>query len=442
MVANKEKPVLRNYQKIGVKFLLSNEKAFLADDMGLGKTIQVITAFSELIGNKKIKDVLIVVPNGLIPNWINELAKWSTIKGLTVVTGSKSNREAKYFLPTAIKIVSYDSLSIDWKFILNRNLKFDLLVLDEAQRIKNSRTKAYLACSIVKAKKKWLMTGTPIENRIEELLNLLRFIDPSFLNTNCIDSLEALVENLDGKILRRTRGQVLKELPEKIDQDIYLNMNQVQQEDYESYLKEYRRMSKEDVRKNIFSYITQLKQLCNFSKDGYVSSKLDYIKTLISEEGHKRPKIIIFSQYVKSLLKIENILSQENIVDNIYMYHGGMSSQEKETSIDKFQNANSPSIILMSLKAGAVGLNLQSATHVVLFDRWWNPALEEQAIARAHRMGRKEPLFVARLIISSSIEEKINEILIDKKEIIDFVDKKAEGFSLKTTEKLINFILD
>ena len=440
MVLENKNLALRDYQKIGVKFLLNKDKAFLADDMGLGKTIQVLNAMEKLFALDKIKSSIIILPNGLITNWQKEISKWTTFTSVVVVEGTKNNREAKYLLPYKIKLVSYDSISADWKYILNSKLSFDVLVLDEAQRIKNARTKIHMACSIVNSKKKWLMTGTPLENNISELINLLKFIQPSLELDEEFDSFDEILNELDGIILRRTKQEVLTELPDKLDQTVYLRMNKIEKESYSSYLEIYKKMAQNDVKKNIFAYITKLKQLCNFPDNSNKSTKIEFIQNLLFEEGNKKPKIIVFSQYVETLKKIA--IELEDNVDEIHLYHGSMSKDERDKTIESFQNTSNSSIILISLKAGSVGLNLQSATHVILFDRWWNPAVEEQAISRAHRMGRKEPLSVYRFIMTDSIEEKIEQLLDEKKKLIDRVDEKAEKFTIKITDELVDYILD
>lgn len=425
---------LRDYQKIGVDFLLDNNRAFLADEMGLGKTVQVLYAVNSLLLNRKINNVMIVVPHSLISNWKREIEKWVETKSVKIINGTSKQRLYQYILPVHIQLVSYDSIKMDCKQLINSNLKYDLLILDEAQRIKNRKTKVHLACSQIIAKKKWLMSGTPIENNLEETRNLIKFIRPE-VQLSEYSYFDEVVNAIDGIILKRKKEDVAKDLPPIIDQTLYLNLSNEQKDEYETQYKIYKKSSKIDIKKNILGFITSLKLICNFSNQE-ISSKFKMLKEIIRDSG-ENSKTIVFSQYVQTLEKIKSNLEDQQY--DIFIYHGKQKQKEKDISLDRFKKSLNKSVLLISLKAGGVGLNIPEASHLVLYDRWWNPALESQAIARAHRIGKKSSLHVFRFVVSETIEEYIEENLKVKEDLINKMDEKIEDISQEITSKLINY---
>jgi SNF2 family DNA or RNA helicase len=209
------------------------------------------------------------------------------------------------------------------------------------------------------------------------------------------------------------KKEVLTELPELIEQDFFINLSAEQQKEYDMVFESRRE-------KNPLEVITALKKICNFSEN-LKSSKLDRLKDVLEELDQKNEKSIVFSQYVKTLEKIDSSLN----ADNVFLYHGGYNKKEKDNILHNFKNYPGSAVLLMSLQAGSVGLNLQEASTVILFDRWWNPAVENQAIARAHRMGRTEPVHAIKFIIQNTIEERINQLLQEKSDIFDDVIEGA-----------------
>jgi SNF2 family DNA or RNA helicase len=401
---------LRPYQEDGVKFLSKSTSALLADDMGLGKTVQSIVALKKKYKEEGLFRCLIVVPNSLIANWNNEFKTWFPEAHVLTLEGDAQNRLIQLERTTGFLLSSYDQIRIAFSQP-NRVKKFDVVVLDEVQKIKNSNSRTTLSCNLIKKDSAWIMSGTPLENNSKEILSVFSFIKSGYIDKD-MSNLE--IKNMIAPyMLRRLKKDILKELPDLIEQDFYINLTSAQRA-------EYNKVYENRKSDNPLSVVTKLKQICNFSEDGS-SSKLDRLKEIIEELEFRGEKIIVFSQYVKSLEKIFNNIESKNK----FIYHGGFDKKEKTKVLNDFKESNGSAVLLMSLQAGAVGLNLQEASTVVLFDRWWTPAVENQAIARAHRMGRTEPVHAIKFLINDSIEERIHELLIEKEDLFEDIVEGA-----------------
>jgi SNF2 family DNA or RNA helicase len=416
---------LRPYQVEGVDFLLKTPHALLADDMGLGKTIQAIVALKSRYDSEGIFRCLLIVPNSLVTNWRREFEIWFPSAPLTVIEGDAINRHILLERTTGFMLATYDQIRIAFGTNMNETekskakiKKFDLVILDEAQKIKNSNSQTTLSSHLIQKDAAWLLTGTPLENNESEIVAVFSFLKRKIIQKG-MDIWE--IRNLIAPhMLRRLKKDILDELPDLIEQNFYLELTKEQ-------VKEYQSIYKDRDLKNPLEVVTELKKICNFSSDGS-SAKLARLKDIVEELYNKDEKLLVFSQYVKSLEKIKDSFETENI----YFYHGGLKKIEKDRVLNSFKNHNGHAVLLISLGAGAVGLNLQEASTVVLFDRWWNPAIENQAIARAHRMGRTEPVHAIKFITSGTIEDKIDEILKDKADLFDDV---VEG-AVELREKL------
>ena len=401
---------LRPYQEDGVKFLSNSSSALLADDMGLGKTVQSIVALKKKYKQEGLFRCLIVVPNSLIANWNNEFKTWFPEAHVLTLEGDAQNRLIQLERTTGFLLSSYDQIRIAFSQP-NRVKKFDVVVLDEVQKIKNSNSRTTLSCNLIKKDSAWIMSGTPLENNSKEILSVFSFIKSGYIDKD-MSNLE--IKNMIAPyMLRRLKKDILKELPDLIEQDFYINLTSAQRA-------EYNKVYENRKSDNPLSVVTKLKQICNFSEDGS-SSKLDRLNEIIEELEFRGEKIIVFSQYVKSLEKIFNNIESKNK----FIYHGGFDKKEKTKVLNDFKESNGSAVLLMSLQAGAVGLNLQEASTVVLFDRWWTPAVENQAIARAHRMGRTEPVHAIKFLINDSIEERIHELLIEKEDLFEDIVEGA-----------------
>ena len=422
---------LHNYQWEGVAFLYRSHSALLADEMGLGKTVQTSVALALLLnGQNEIRRVLIVAPASLTINWMMELSTWAPSVAARRVQGSAREREVFYLLPIPVLVSSYEQIRSDGLDRIPSNT-FDLVILDEAQRIKNRNSTTALACRLLPRKRSWALSATPLENNRDDIVSILSFLDPS-VGRELPNSY--LTKKLESMMLRRRKSGVRAELPPVIFQDLKIELSVPQRTRYdELWVNRAQTISKNssdgDISTALLGLITRLKIICNFDAPANASSKLDALKT-ISEGAGNSARILVFSQFVETLRWIS---------DRIELPHdlltGSMSLAERQVAMDRFRTEAAPRGLLVSLRAGGVGLNLGEATHVVIFDRWWNPAVEVQAIYRAHRFDREEPLHVIRFLVADSIEERIETILEEKKYLFDEVIESAETRTYRFTKE-------
>lgn len=428
---------LHDYQWEGVSFLYRCSSALLADEMGLGKTVQAAVALALLLNERnEVNRILIVAPASLTTNWMGELSTWAPSITVRHVQGSANDREAFYLLPIPVLVSSYEQIRQDGLDRIPSDT-FDLVILDEAQRIKNKNSATALACRILPRKRAWALSATPLENNDDDVASILSFLDPS-IERNL--SKARLVKKLESIMLRRRKSDVRAELPPVILQDLKLALSAPQKEKYDELWRNRTatfnaKPAKGDISTVLLGLITRLKIVCNFDNYANASSKLDALKE-ISESAGKSARILVFSQFVETLHWVS---------DRIELPHdlliGSMSLAERQAAIDRFKNELSPRLLLVSLRAGGVGLNLGEATHVIVFDRWWNPAVEVQAIYRAHRFDRDEPLHVVRFLVVDSIEERIADILEKKgvlfDEIIEAVETNAPRFTKRELMQIL-----
>lgn len=423
---------LRDYQVSGFEFFktLSDYQfgGILADEMGLGKTIQTI-AF--LLSNKDKKSI-VITPTALIYNWKNELEKFAPTLKVGLLHAAKSERGK-----ILDNIDNYDVILTTYTTYKNdidkyKNINFDYCIIDEAQNIKNPDAIITKAIKNVNAKVRFALTGTPIENNLMELWSIFDFIMPGYLynkskfksifvnNDKNIIELKNLIKPF---ILRRTKKEVITELPDKIEQKIIIDLEKEHKRAYKGYVNLITRKIKENNQDNItvFSYLTKLRQLC-LSPELMVknyqgkNSKLDVLINIINDSSDQ--KILVFSQFTKVLEVIGKRLNEENIS---YSYLDGKTSAKDRVKLVEEFNTNNNKAFLISLKAGGTGLNLTSSNIVVHFDPWWNPAVEDQASDRAHRIGQKNVVNVIKLIAKGTAEERVINLQETKKELIEDV---------------------
>ena len=392
--------------------------------MGLGKTVQVAVALSLLIPKSNHGRALIVVPAALRINWEREIQKWAPRLSVRRLQGDTQERFANYRLPIDVLIGSYEQIRQDALW-LSSEVRFDVVVLDEAQRVKNLNSDISVAVRILQRERSWAMTGTPVENSVTDLFAIFRFVKLDLLNQAMTRmQIHAVMKP---HFLRRRKQSVLEEMPPIIVQDIPLGLSPKQEKAYMRAWNGRHRLVDRGERHvsstAIFSLITKLKQICNYEPESGESSKMEALRLIVDNLSAKDDKLLVFSQYVKTLEQISRDL-QSRISHEVY--HGGLSEDTRNNLITRFQKEPGPRVLLMSLKAGGMGLNLQEASSVVLFDRWWNPAVEEQAINRAHRFGRKAVLHVFRFTVIDSIEERIVNILGEKQALFEQYVNQAE----------------
>lgn len=426
------------YQYEGIGWLFSKSAALLADEMGLGKTMQTITAIRLLIRSGQVRRVLLVCPKPLLPNWQREFRTWAEELPFVVVEGDTERRRLTWTMPgIPILIANYESLVRDFASFEEGDFpKFDLVVLDEAQRIKNRGSRTAETARALPRRRSWALTGTPIENRPEELAALYEYL--GVVPPNATPDLRQLQYFAKQCILRRTKDLVMKDMPPRLDRDEYLELLPAQKYAYEKAEKDgiihLNELGDQISVQHVFELVLRLKQITNFDPLTGESAKLDRLEADMEEIAASGGKAILFSQWTKVLDWLKEPMAKYGALT----YHGGIPTKQREPVLQRFKEDPDTHIILMSYGTGAVGLNLQFAGYVFLFDRWWNPAIEDQAINRAHRIGCKSKVIVTRFISKDTIEERIDKVLREKRELFAAIlgegDNTNKSLSLNAAE--------
>ncbi|WEG11138.1 DEAD/DEAH box helicase [Pullulanibacillus sp. KACC 23026] len=454
------KAELRDYQNDGFQWLKTLKVyrlgGILADDMGLGKTLQSIAfLLSEKENNKDIAPALIVAPASLVYNWRNECQKFAPSLSIEVMIGNPQERLDKLQSGNVpdVWITSYPTLRQDIEFY--QQLPFSTLILDEAQAIKNHTTKTAKAVREIHAGTRFALSGTPIENSIDELWSIFQTIMPDFFpNQKAFRELERdkVARMIRPFLLRRLKKDVLTELPDKIETVHYSELTNQQKKLYLAYLEKLQKESKQSLQEEgfqknrikILAGLTRLRQLCchpslfidNYRGD---SGKLQQLKDLVQNALENGRRLLIFSQFTSMLTIISDQLREDGLP--FFYLDGQTPPKDRVEMVDQF-NQGEADLFLISLKAGNTGLNLTGADTVILFDLWWNPAVEEQAAGRAHRIGQKNVVQVIRLITQGTIEEKIYELQQTKRELIESVVQPGEQALSSLTEQEIRDLLN
>ena len=458
---------LRSYQKEGLNWLnFLDEMGFggcLADDMGLGKTIQMI-AFLLLQKEKGIKEPnLVVVPTSLLFNWQRELERFAPTLKFAIIHGNNRVLTKQLVQDNDILITTYGTLISDIDFL--RKVNFNLLVLDESQAIKNPSSKRYKAVRLLTARMHVALTGTPIENNTFDLYAQLSFAMPGLLGSAKrfadefaipIDKFQdagrakELQQKIHPFLLRRTKDQVAKELPPKTEMILYCEMDTEQQRIYDLYKMEFQKylagLSDDELHTSslhVLQGLTKLRQICNSPAlladeefYGSESAKIDVLLDQIDQLAGQH-KLVIFSQFVGMLDLIKERLEQRELK---YAYLTGQT-KDREAQVNLFQENSDVRLFLVSLKAGGTGLNLTEADYVFLVDPWWNPAVENQAIDRAHRIGQKNKVVAIRFITPNTIEEKILELQERKKALsTELIHTDLNAFKQLTKSDLMSIL--
>lgn len=446
------KPIMRSYQVTGFKWLKSLSKyslgGILADDMGLGKTLQVISLLSS---DNSSKPSIVVCPTSLVYNWKSEIERFSPNVSTLIVSGSSQERYSLIETINTYDIIltSYDLIKRDIEYY--ENYEFNYCILDEAQYIKNASTQNAKAVKLLKSNVRFALTGTPIENSLADLWSIFDFIMPGYLlNYNKFkekyempivkdgdkDILQRLNRQIQPFILRRLKKDVLKELPDKIETVTYAQMETTQRKLYAAELmrlnNEFRNEINEKGYENsqikILAMLTKLRQICcdpSLCYENYDggSAKLDLCMEIVKNSIENNHKVLIFSQFTSMLGIIEKQLKLNNI--DYYLLTGATKSMERLELANKFNIDRTP-VFLISLKAGGTGLNLTGADVVIHFDPWWNISAQNQATDRTHRIGQNNKVQVFKLIAKNTIEEKIEKLQQNKKDLAESVIKKGE----------------
>lgn len=455
---------LRPYQQVGLKWLWTNiSKGFgacVADDMGLGKTIQVISLILKMKENGDLKKpVLVICPTTLMGNWKKELEMFAPSLDAVIYHGSERQLDINH----DVILTTYAIMRIDVEELKKHT--WSVIIVDEAQNIKNPDTAQTLAIKMLKSDVKIAMTGTPVENRLTELWSIFDFINKGYLGSlkdfqkSYAIPIERFKEtsrasklkmSVSPFVLRRlkTDKNVITDLPEKMVLNEYCYLSKSQAVLYEKTLNEMMEkisgFTGINRRGNIFKLITALKQICNhpyqFLKSGEMSKeqsgKMEKCVSTVQTILENGEKTLIFTQYKEMGDILTKIITQECNTEPLF-FHGSLTVPQREELINKFQNDDNTKVMILSLKAGGTGLNLTSATNVIHYDLWWNPAVEDQATDRTYRIGQDKNVMVHRMITLGTFEEKIDEMLKSKKELADLAVYEGEKIITELSDEEI-----
>ena len=454
---------LRPYQKEGIKwikYLYDNKLGgCLADDMGLGKTVQTIGVLT-LIYPKEKKPTLIVMPRSLLFNWQNEIKRFAP--QLSVYTYYAQERDIKSAMKHQVILTTYAIVRNDVETFSKQ--MFHYVILDESQNIKNTTTQTTQAAFLLKADHRLALSGTPVENNLSELYSLFRFLNPTMFGSledfnsryaapiqkdNDKDTLLALRRKIFPFMLRRLKRDVLKDLPDRIEQTLFVEMTKEQHDFYEKrriyYLQQVRQtIAAEGINKSqfvMFQALNELRRIASIPEslsDGHIKSpKLELLCETLLEAVANGHKTVVFFNFIAGIEQMSERLDAEGID---YACMTG-STRDRKSIVERFQNAPHCMVMLMTLKTGGVGLNLTAADTVFIFEPWWNKAAEEQAINRLHRIGQTAKVLSYSLITQQSIEEKIQLLQQQKAELFEGLIGTDSSSSKQLTEEDINFIL-
>lgn len=454
---------LREYQDYGYKWLAYLYKndlgGCLADDMGLGKTIQTISLLSFIYPKAK-KPALIVMPKSLIYNWENEIKRFNPELTIGIYYGT--TRDLDEVLSKQLILTTYGTVRNDVERF--SKLEFEIVVLDESQNIKNVNSQSTKAVMLLNSKHRLALSGTPVENNLSELYSLFKFLNPKMFGSaeefnnfyvspiqkdNDREVIAELRKKIYPFILRRTKKQVLKELPEKIEQILYIEMNPQQKKLYEERRNFYYNLVNSQVKEYgigktqffILQALNELRQIASNpeskSADVISSSKRGILLENIREAVSNNHKILVFTNFIKT---IENICSDLDDMEIKYLSMTGATKNRQEL-VDKFQKDKKYKVFVMTLKTGGVGLNLTSADTIFIYDPWWNKTAEDQAVDRSHRMGQKNTVFSYKLISKDTIEEKILKLQKEKSRLFEDLISDDSASLKNLTQEDIEYIL-
>ena len=452
---------LRDYQKYGycwLKYVTDNSLgACLADDMGLGKTLQAIALLAK-IHEKKRRRSLVIMPKSLIYNWENEIARFTPQLKIGVYYGI--NRDFKSLEDVQVILTTYGTVRNDIENLMKH--KFEIIVLDESQNIKNINSQTTKAVLLLNAKKRIALSGTPIENNLLELYSLFRFLNPSMFGTvqmftnNYIVPIQkysdtSTIKELRKKIypflLRRVKKEVLKDLPDKIEKLIYVDMNDEHRKYYEEKRKYFYSMLEKNNTVNgevdkffVLQAINELRHIVSspeINNRKIISSKKEVLMENIIEAIENGHKVLVFVNYLSSVERICESLKENKIK---FLKMTGQT-KDRQSLVDKFQNDSRYKAFVMTLKTGGVGLNLVSADTIFIYDPWWNKTVENQAIDRAYRLGQDKTVFAYKIIMKNTIEEKILKLQEMKNKLLDDLISEDNLYTKNLSRTDIEFIL-
>ena len=419
---------LMAFQIEGLHLLLERDALLLADEMGLGKTVQALAAIRLLTLAGKISSCLVVVPASIFGQWREQFERWAPELRLASIRGSLHERPAQWRMPAHAHLVSYETLRADAQ--ASREQIWDLVVIDEAQRIKNSGADVSTAVKQVLRRRAWALTGTPLENRLEDLASILEFTRPRHPDSisTIIRPGQELRDHLNDIQLRRRKREVLPQLPPKLFSDVLLDMGEAQRRAYNRAENEglihLKSLGTTVTITHVLELILRLKQICNFDPESGGSVKADDLEERLDSLEATGERALVFTQYTDDQFGAAAIAKRIERMKPI-VYTGAIAPDERDRLVQQFKRDHDRRVMVLSLRAGGQGLNLQDASYVFHFDRWWNPAVENQATDRSHRLGQDRTVNVYAYTIENSIEERIRDILVQKQVLFDSIVEGA-----------------
>lgn len=432
------------FQFEGIKFLYGKDRALLSDEMGLGKTIQAILAMRARIHSGQVQRVLIVCPKSLLPTWEREVNEWAQELSVSIVHGP--NRKNALARKHHVYITNYETVAKEICDHLRQQHPslpdFDLLIVDELQNLKNISTVRTKSVIGVRAKQRWGLTGTPMENSFDDYRTIWRVIDPASVNKRLDQG--GFVWWTRTNVLRRLKRDVLKDLPSTRLQVAYVDLEGPQASHYRHLESQSRHDAEDEVRKRgpqsdfalrgyVLELISKLKKQCVIDEETSISAKIEWLKehlSAIEQETHGEEKLLLFTQYP------DLAVNRWRLLDRLKQYHpmvyyGGTSLKERKTFEERFAADDRCKVALIGIMAGGTGLTLTRANHLVFLDQWWNPSVMDQAAARIHRIGQNRTCTVTYLLARGTIEDKIHALLQDKKQrssrVTDQLTSTVEG---------------
>jgi SNF2 family DNA or RNA helicase len=422
--------ILHEFQEAGVSRLVSSDATLLADEMGLGKTVQAIAALRILIRQGSVEHALVVAPVGLLLQWCAQFRAWAPELRLSTVTGPREQRIQRWQSQAHVHLVGYEILRNDrtlpGPFSPGRRV-WDVVVADEAQRIKNEHTEIAMVLKALHRRRTWALTGTPVENCADDAASILDFVAPGKLDRG--EMMVGLRRTLSEVQLRRRRLEVLPDLPPKTGAVINIELRGAQRGAYERAERDglvWLHSLGEDINiHHVLELILRLKQICNACPQTGVSAKRDDLLARVARVVERGEKALVFSQFTAEPFGV-SMLARHLAPYRPLVIAGGMSPASREAAMAAFAREPERPVMILSLRAGGVGLNLTAASAVFHFDRWWNPAVEAQAEDRAHRIGQTRPVQTIAYLCANTVESRIADILADKRALFaDLIDDVA-----------------